>query len=405
MVLFIIAEFVFELILDLRNDKSWDKPIPPELDGIYDAEKYKKAQQYHKERGRFGLISGTFGTLVSLLFLLLKGFAWLHLEVIQQVEHPILQTLVFFGILGIASGIIGFPFEVYSTFVIEEKYGFNKTTWKTFITDKIKGILLGGLIGGLLLSAFVAFFIYAGPLFWLYAWMLFSVFSIFMVMFYTTWIVPIFNKLAPLENGSLREKIEQFAQSVAFPLTNVFVIDGSKRSTKANAYFSGLGSKKTIVLYDTLIKDHSDEELVSVLAHEVGHYKKKHIRLGIILSILQMGLLLFILSVFLTRPELNYALGLQSDVPVFHLGLIAFTLLYSPFSFITGIFMNLLSRKNEFEADNYAKETTGTPEFLVSALKKLSGNNLSNLQPDKWYVFFHYSHPPLLERVRNLMKS
>ena len=223
-------------------------------------------------------------------------------------------------------------------------------------------------------------------------------------MFYTSLIVPIFNKLNPLEAGSLREKIEAFAKKVSFPLTNIFVIDGSKRSTKANAYFSGLGSKKTIVLYDTLINEQTEEELVSVLAHEVGHYKMKHIQKGMVIGVLQMGALLFLLSLFINKPALTQALGLQTDVPVFHLGLIAFSLLYSPFSMITGIFMNLLSRKNEFEADNYAKENTGTGAHLITALRKLSANNLSNLNPNKWYVFFHYSHPPLLERVRNLMK-
>lgn len=399
---FILLEFGFGLWLDLRNDKSWGKPIPPELEGIYDEERYHKAQQYHRESRRISLISGSLSTVISLLFLGFKGFAWLHLEVSAYTSQPILQALAYFGLLSLGGGILGLPFDLYSTFVIEEKYGFNKMTWKTYVADKLKGIVLGAIIGGGLLSAFVAFYTYAGPLFWLYAWVLFSVFSIFMAMFYTSWIVPLFNKLTPLENGPLREQIEQFAERVQFPLTNIFVIDGSKRSSKANAYFSGLGSKKTIVLFDTLIKEHSDAELVSVLAHEVGHYKKKHIRTSIILSVLHMGLLLFILSLFLSRPELSQALGLQTEVPVFHLGLIAFTMLYSPFSFITGIFMNRLSRKNEFEADDFAKEHTGTGEHLIAALKKLSGNHLSNLQPDKWYVFFHYSHPPLLERVRNL---
>ena len=253
-------------------------------------------------------------------------------------------------------------------------------------------------------SLFVWFYTIAGTLFWIYAWILFSAFTIFFAMFYTSIIVPIFNKLNPLEDGTLREKIETFAKKINFPLTNIFVIDGSKRSTKANAYFSGLGSKKTIVLFDTLINEQTEEELVSVLAHEVGHYKLKHIQKGMIIGILQMGALLFLLSLFINKPELSQALGLQTDTPIFHLGLIAFSLLYSPISMLTGIFMNMLSRKNEFEADNYAKENIGTGNYLISALRKLSANNLSNLNPNKWYVFFHYSHPPLLERVRNLMK-
>ena len=342
--------------------------------------------------------------MLTIAVLWWKGFAFVHIYITQFTLSPILQAVLFFGVFAVASSIIGLPFELYSIFVIEEKFGFNKMTWKTYLSDKIKGILLGASIGGILLSLFVWFYTIAGTLFWIYAWILFSAFTLFFSMFYTSIIVPIFNKLNPLEEGALREKIELFAKKINFPLTNIFVIDGSKRSTKANAYFSGLGNKKTIVLFDTLINEQTEDELVSVLAHEVGHYKMKHIQKGMIIGILQMGALLFLLSLFINKPELSQALGLQTDIPIFHLGLIAFSLLYSPISMLTGIFMNILSRKNEFEADNYAKENIGTGIYLISALRKLSANNLSNLNPNKWYVFFHYSHPPLLERVRNLMK-
>ena len=406
---FIIAFIVFEIILesylDYLNDDTWNQPIPAELEGIYDEEKYAKAQQYHKALKKLGRISSILSITLTMVFLFMKGFALVHLHVAAITTNPILQALLFFGCFAIVSDIIGLPFELYGTFVIEEKFGFNKMTWKTYVVDKIKGYVLGAIIGGALLSAFVWFYSFAGTYFWIYVWIIFSAFTLFFTMFYTSIIVPIFNKLNPLEDGTLRQQIEAFAQKVNFPLTNIFVIDGSKRSTKANAYFSGLGSKKTIVLYDTLIKEQSDDELVSVLAHEVGHYKMKHIQTSMIIGVLQMGLILFILSIFINKPELSQALGLQTDVPVFHLGLIAFSLLYSPISMITGIFMNMLSRKNEFEADNYAKENVGTGEHLVSALRKLSANNLSNLNPNKWYVFFHYSHPPLLERVRNLMMN
>lgn len=401
---FLLFDFVLDLVLDAMNARSWELPIPKELEGIYDEEKYSKAKRYHKAREKLGMAASIFSTVLIIAFLLLKGFALVHLQIAAITSSPVLQALLFFGLFSLASDIIGLPFEIYGIFVIEEKFGFNKMTWKTYVADKLKGYLLGALIGGLLLSLFVWFYTIAGKFFWIYAWMLFSFFSIFFAMFYTSVIVPFFNKLKPLEEGSLREKIEAFAQKISFPLTNIFVIDGSKRSTKANAYFSGLGSKKTIVLYDTLIHEQTEEELVSVLAHEVGHYKLKHIRTSMTISILQMGAILFVLSLFINQPALMQALGLQTDVPVFHLGLIAFSLLYSPLSTITGIFMHMLSRKNEFEADNYAKENTGTGEHLISALKKLSSNNLSNLNPNKWYVFFHYSHPPLLERVRNLMK-
>ena len=401
---FIVFDFVLDFILDTINSKTWDLPIPKELEGIYNEEQYEKARQYHKAKEKLSSITTVFSTILIVVFLIFKGFAIVHLQIETISSSPVLQALLFFGAFSVASDIIGLPFELYGIFVIEEKFGFNKMTWKTYLSDKIKGYLLGAVIGGALLSLFVWFYTVAGDNFWWYAWILFSVFTLFFTMFYTSLIVPIFNKLQPLETGSLREKIEAFAQKVSFPLTNIFVIDGSKRSTKANAYFSGLGSKKTIVLFDTLINEQSEDELVSVLAHEVGHYKMKHIQKGMIIGVLQMGALLFILSLFINKPALTQALGLQTDVPVFHLGLIAFSLLYSPFSMITGIFMNILSRKNEFEADNYAKEHTGTGEHLIAALRKLSANNLSNLNPNKWYVFFHYSHPPLQERVRNLMK-
>jgi STE24 endopeptidase len=401
---FIVFDFVLEYILDSMNAKTWDLPIPQELAGIYDEEKYAKARNYHKAKEQLSSIATILSTVIIIVFLWLKGFAMVHLFIATITNSPILQALLFFGAFSIASDIIGLPFELYGIFVIEEKFGFNKMTWKTYVSDKIKGYLLGAIIGGVLLSLFVWFYTFAGKLFWIYAWILFTAFTLFFTMFYTSLIVPLFNKLNPLEDGSLRAKIEAFAQKINFPLTNIFVIDGSKRSTKANAYFSGIGSKKTIVLFDTLINEQTEEELVSVLAHEVGHYKMKHIQKGMVIGILQMGALLFLLSFFINKPQLSQALGLQTEVPIFHVGLIAFSLLYSPFSMITGIFMNIFSRKNEFEADNYAKENTGTGEHLITALKKLSANNLSNLNPNKWYVFFHYSHPPLLERVRNLMK-
>lgn len=402
---FILFDFILEYILDTWNAKSWDLPIPLELSGIYDEEKYEKARKYHQAKERLSNIATIFSTLLTIVFLWFKGFALVHLYVSTLTDSVILQALIFFAAFAVLSDIIGLPFEIYGIFKIEEQFGFNKMTWKTYLSDKIKGYILGAIIGGILLSLFVWFYTIAGKLFWLYAWILFTAFTLFFTMFYTTLIAPIFNKLEPLEAGSLRDKIEAFAKNVNFPLTNIFVIDGSKRSSKANAYFSGIGSKKTIVLFDTLIKDHTEEELVSVLAHEVGHYKLKHIQKGMIIGILQMGILLYILQIFINKPELSQALSFQSDVPVFHLGLIAFSLLYSPISTITGIFMNMFSRKNEFEADSYAKENVGTGTYLISALKKLSSSSLSNLNPNKWYVFFHYSHPPLLERIQNLMNQ
>ncbi|MBP8192597.1 MAG: M48 family metallopeptidase, partial [Chitinophagales bacterium] len=307
---FIVFDFVLDFILDTINSKTWDLPIPKELEGIYNEEQYEKARQYHKAKEKLSSITTVFSTILIVVFLIFKGFAIVHLQIAAISSSPVLQALLFFGAFSVVSDIIGLPFELYGIFVIEEKFGFNKMTWKTYLSDKIKGYLLGAVIGGALLSLFVWFYTVAGDNFWWYAWILFSVFTLFFTMFYTSLIVPIFNKLQPLETGSLREKIEAFAQKVSFPLTNIFVIDGSKRSTKANAYFSGLGSKKTIVLFDTLINEQSEDELVSVLAHEVGHYKMKHIQKGMIIGVLQMGALLFILSLFINKPALTQALGL-----------------------------------------------------------------------------------------------
>ncbi|MCB9033586.1 MAG: M48 family metallopeptidase [Chitinophagales bacterium] len=398
----ILIDFIIDLVLDYLNTKNWSLPIPENLKGIYDDDKYAKAQAYHKAHGKINLISSVISTASIVLFLAFNGFAWLYYQVIQITTQPILQTLLYFGILSVASTILSLPFSIYTTFVIEEKYGFNKTTPKLFILDFIKGLILSAIIGGILISAFVAFYLYAGKLFWVYAWLLFAGFSIFFAMFYTSIIVPIFNKLNPLNDGDLRTKIEQFAQRVQFPLTNIFVIDGSKRSTKANAYFSGLGKQKTIVLYDTLIEKQTDDELVSVLAHEIGHYKKKHIYQSIIISLVNMGITLFLLSLFLNTPIANKVVGIDSTTSIFYIGLIVFGLLYSPISTITGILMNVFSRKNEFEADAYAKENIGTGEHLITALKKLSSENLSHLNPHKWFVFLNYSHPPLSQRIEKL---
>jgi len=310
---------------------------------------------------------------------------------------------LYFGILGIAADIFSTPFSVYSTFVIEEKFGFNKTTPKTFIFDKIKGWFLSAIIGGGLFSLIIWIFESTGIYFWLYAWFVVSVFSIFMAMFYSNLIVPLFNKQTPLEDGELRNAIQTFSEKVGFKLKNIYVIDGSKRSNKANAYFTGLGMKKRIVLYDTLIKNHSIDELVAVLAHEIGHYKKRHTLLGVFLSIFQTGLMLFILSLFIAKgSELSEILSgaLQAQAS-FHIGILVFGLLYSPLSLILGLIMNIISRKNEYAADHFAGKNFSA-KALIEALKKLSVNNLSNLTPHPVYVFFHYSHPPLLERLKAL---
>jgi STE24 endopeptidase len=397
----IVIDFVFENYLDYLNTTRMSKQLPNEVKDIYDEEKYRKQQAYQKENQRFGMITGTFGFILILAMFLFYGFAYVDSLVWSVTSNAIWAALLFFGILMFASDILNIPFSIYDTFVIEEKYGFNKTTPKTFVFDKIKGWLLGALIGGGLLALVIFIYQKTQNMFWIYAWLVVAVFSIFMSMFYSNLIVPLFNKQTPLEEGELRSSIENFAQKVGFKLDNIFVINGSKRSAKANAYFTGLGPKKRIVLYDTLINDMKTEELVAVLAHEIGHYKKNHIIQGLIISLIQTGIVLFIFSLLIDSPLLSKALGVQE--PNFHIGLIAFGILYSPVSFILGIFMNMLSRKNEYQADAFAAENY-KPEALASALKKLSVKNLSNLTPHPRYVFFNYSHPPLLERLKHLKK-
>jgi STE24 endopeptidase len=398
---FLIADYLLERWLDYLNSLYWSNELPEELIGIYDAEKYRKSQDYEKVRHKFGMLISTLSFVFMLLFFYFKGFAWIDTIARSYSSNSIVIALIFFGILGFAGDILSTPFQLYSQFVIEQKFGFNKTTVKTYIFDKLKGWLLGAIIGGGLLSLIIWIYNSTGQYFWLVAWAVITAFMLFMTMFYSSLIVPLFNKQTPLEDGELRNAINEFAVRTGFKLDNIFVIDGSKRSTKANAYFSGLGMKKRIVLYDTLIKDHTTEELVAVLAHEIGHYKMKHTLKGMIMSVIQTGLMLYIISLFIGNPVLSQALGAEQGS--FHMGILAFGLLYSPLSLLIGILMNVLSRKYEFEADRFAGENYNAGALQL-ALKKLSVNNLSNLRPHPLYVFFHYSHPPLLERLKALDK-
>ncbi|MFK7781405.1 M48 family metallopeptidase [Psychroserpens sp.] len=398
----ILINFIIDKILNALNAKHYNDAIPEELNDVYDETDYKKSQDYKKTNYKFGIFSSLFSIVLTLGFLILDGFEYVDDIARNFSEHPIIIALLFFGIIMIGSDIISTPFSVYKTFVIEEKFGFNKTTVKTFILDKIKGLLMSVILGGGILALIIWFYQQTEEQFWLYTWGIIIVFTIFMNLFYARLIAPLFNKQTPLEDGPLREEISEYAQSVGFSLKNIFVIDGSKRSTKANAYFSGFGSEKRITLYDTLINDLEEDEIVAVLAHEVGHYKRKHIIFNLASSILLTGIMLYILSIFISNPLLSNALGVK--IPSFHVGLIAFGMLYAPISEIIGLVMNYMSRKFEYQADDYAK-TTYKVEPLISSLKKLSKNSLSNLTPHPSYVFMHYSHPTLLERVRNLKNN
>lgn len=400
-ILIIVINFIIDKVLDYLNAKHYNDPIPTELHDVYDKDDYKKSQAYKKTNYKFGIWNSAFSLVLTLGFLFFDGFEYVDTIARNYSDNAIVIALIFFGIIMLGSDLISTPFSYYKTFVIEEKFGFNKTTKTTFILDKIKGLLMMAIIGGGILALIIWFYLETKELFWLYAWAMVTVFTIVMNMFYAKLIVPLFNKQTPLEDGSLRDKISEYAKSVGFNLNKIFIIDGSKRSTKANAYFSGFGSEKRVTLYDTLVNDLEEDEIVAVLAHEVGHYKKKHIIFNLIASILLTGLTFYILSIFISNPLLSNALGVE--IPSFHIGLIAFGLLYSPISELTGLVMNYFSRKFEYQADDYAKHTYRA-EPLISSLKKLSKNSLSNLTPHPSYVLAHYSHPTLLERVKNLKK-
>lgn len=395
----LILNFIVDKILDYLNAQHYNDPVPDELADVYDDSEYKKSQKYKKENYRFTILSSSFSLVVTLIFFFLDGFALVDSFSRTLSDNTVVIALVFFGIIMFASDLLGIPFSYYHTFIIEEKYGFNKTSLKTFILDKLKGWLMMIIIGGGLLTIIILAYETTGSYFWIYAWGILTIFSVVMNLFYARLIVPLFNKQTPLEEGELRSKIENYATKVKFGLEKIFVIDGSKRSTKANAYFSGFGQEKRVTLFDTLINDLDEEEIVAVLAHEVGHYRRNHILFNLAASIGITGFTFWILSLMLDNPMLSQALNVSE--PSFHIGLIAFGVLYTPLSEITGLLMNFLSRKFEYQADNYAKMTYRS-EPLISALKKLSKNSLSNLTPHKMYVFVHYSHPTLLDRIRNL---
>ena len=397
----VVFNYLFSTLLNYLNDKNWKTDIPSNMSEFYAKDKYEKARNYAKEKGKISLLSSTISLVITVFLLWYKGYGWINDIITAKYEMEFLQTGLFFLTLFILSDIISLPFSCYNTFVIEEKYGFNKTTTKTFVLDKIKGYLLTLIIGGGVLAGAMYLVTSLPNGFWLWLWIGLAALMLLINMFYADVIVPIFNKLKPLEDGSLRDKIEAYSKKVGYSLKNIYIIDGSKRSTKANAFFSGLGPRKTIALYDTLVEKHSDEELVAVLAHEVGHYKKKHVLTSMLLTILQLGLMCYLLEICIKQPVISEALG--GNGMVFHLGLMAFGILYSPLGTVIGVLMNILSRKNEYEADDYAK-TTYDGQALQLALKKLSVDSLSNLYPHPFYVFMHYSHPPLLKRLSALNK-
>ncbi len=398
----IIADFILNGIADKLNLGMLKSDLPEEFNGLYDADQYRKSQEYLRVNTRFGWISSTFSIIVILGFWFGKGFPLLDNWVQSLGQGVIISGLIYFGVLIFLKAGLTLPFSIYSTFVIEERFGFNKTTAATFILDMVKGTTLSILIGVPLLAGVLAFFEYAGVNAWWYCWIAVTIFMLVFQFIAPTWIFPLFNKFKPIEDGKLKTAIMSYARSIHFPLENVYVMDGSKRSSKSNAFFTGFGKHKRIVLFDTLIERHTVEELVAVLAHEMGHYKKKHILQMIVAGIFQMGLMLFLLSFFISYQGLFDAFYMERMTV--SAGMIFFGMLYSPMDFFMNIFMQMHSRKNEYRADRFAVETTGDSISLADALKKLSAQNLSNLVPHPFYVFLNYSHPPLLQRIHSISR-
>jgi STE24 endopeptidase len=398
----LVLDFVLGIVANLLNLKAVKLELPPALEGVYRPEDYRNSQQYTRAATRLHLAVSTFGLLLLLCFWFAGGFNHLDQVVRSWGFVPLVNGLLYIGILVIAYALLMLPFSIYATFVIEERFGFNRTTPSTFFLDRVKGLALAVLLGIPLLAGILSLFEYSGPYAWLYCWIMITIFSLAIQFVAPTWIMPLFNKFTPMESGELKEAVVKYASSVNFPIKNVFVMDGSKRSSKSNAFFIGFGRNKRIVLFDTLIQKHTIPELVAMLAHEIGHYKKKHILQGMAISILHTALILFLLSVLLGSPGLYEAFYMQQQS--IYTGIVFFGLLYTPIELLLSIVMQTISRKNEYEADRFAAETINEPRNLVDALKKLSATNLSNLTPHPFYVFLNYSHPPLLQRVQAIQK-
>lgn len=399
LLIILAVTFLAERVLQRLNHRSWIPEVPAEMKDHFDQNKYIKARNYANDNYRLGTLTASLSFIITISMIALGGFGLLDEWVRDVSDSPVIRALLFFGVLGLASDLIFMPFSIYKIMVIEEKYGFNRMTWRTFLLDKLKGYLLAVIIGGLLLAGLVLLLEKTGVYFVLFALVLITVFMIGGTMFYASWILPMFNKLTPLPEGELRSAIEAYSRKNNFPVSELFVMDGSKRSAKSNAFFSGLGKKKKIVLYDTLIKNHTIDELVAILAHEIGHYKLKHTRSGLIRGVINMAIVLT--AFYFIQGNDKSAIALSAAGSSFHIDFLLFSIIYSPLSMLVGIEANVFSRKNEYQADDFAKKTYDALP-LISALKKLSADNLSNLTPHPAYVFVHYSHPPLLQRIHRL---
>ncbi len=402
----LVLSYLLELLVSLLNLRSLSSELPAEFQGVFDAQEYARSQEYTRVTTRFSLVQSTCSLVVTLGFILASGFNLIDVAARSFGFGLIPTGLVFTGLLGALTALLGLPFSLYSTFVIEQRFGFNTTTWTTYLLDQVKAILLTVVLGGPLLAAILWFFESSGPMAWLYCWLAVVCFILVAQFLAPVVIMPLFNKFIPLEDGPLKEAITRYAQRQNFALQGIYTMDGSKRSNRANAFFTGFGKFRRIVFFDTLISKLAENELLAVLAHEMGHYKLRHIPVMMVLSMLQMGLMFFILSLFLNNQGLFAAFGME-QVSIYA-SLVFFGFLYSPLSMLVGIGFNLFSRRNEFQADRYAAETLRDEqgnESLINGLKKLSVSNLSNLTPHPLHVFLNYSHPPVLARIEALRQQ
>lgn len=398
----LVGEYILALITDSLNLKNLKTELPEEFKGYFDEEKYRKSQEYTREYTRFSFIESTLSILVTIAFILLGGFNYVDQFARSFGYGSIVTGLIFIGFLVLATTILGLPFAIYSTFVIEEKYGFNKTTPKTFVLDLIKSLLIGAILGGLILTAILWFFETTGDLAWLYSWFGVLAFTLVVQFLAPVVIMPLFNKFTPLEEGELKDAIYEYAQKEGFKIKGIFTMDGSKRSTKLNAFFTGLGRFRRIVFFDTLVEKLDKDEIITVLGHEMGHYKKKHIVWNILIAVLSTGLLFYILSLFINNRELFDAFKME-ELSIYA-SILFFMFLYSPINTILSILSNMLSRKHEYTADRYAVKSTQNPDAMIRALKKLSVENLSNLTPHPIHVFINYGHPPILQRIQAIRR-
>ena len=399
---FLTLSWALNLVLESLNRASLSPELPGEFVPIYSPAEYAASQKYARARATFGMINATFDFFILVVFLCVGGFEWLDRMVGGMGLSPVWSGLVYFGFLGIAGDVLSLPFSLYHTFVLEERFGFNKTTLTTFWMDKVKGYLLTLVLGGALLGAVLWFFGRMGDSAWIGCWVFTSLFMIAVQYLAPRFILPLFNTFTPLEEGETRDAITRFAGKAGFDLSGIFVVDGSRRSAKSNAFFTGLGNKKRIALFDTLLKDQTPSELVAILAHEIGHYTYKHTLKGLGVGILKTGIIFLFMGMVIRSPELFSAFGISR--PSVHTGLVIFALLYTPVSLFLGPLSAYVSRKHEFQADAFAARNLENPQALISALKKLSVSNLSHLTPHPWYVAFHYSHPPILARIKAVRK-